>query len=106
MNAGTIIALLGGAWLASKYLIPVASEAEAEAEAESDQIKAVSLPAPPGDGESGQTGSGRWKVAPSIDGGWTWDTVHPEHGRGAGEEPTREEAIGAAQSWLLGGVSD
>ncbi len=100
MNVGTIIALLGGAWLAAKYLRPM------QAEVDADQFQGVSVAVTQSDSESGKTGSGRWKVAPSTDGAWTWDTVHPERGRGAGMEPTRGEAIGAAQSWLLEGVSD
>ncbi len=37
---------------------------------------------------------------------WRWDAVIPGGGKASGQEQSEEEAIGRAQSWLLGGVSD
>jgi len=109
MRAETIIALVGGAWLLHKFGPGATKE-----NTRSDSIQARSLDTPVEAIEvakSGETGPGRWRVRRDTDDAtgallWRWDAVIPGVDKATGYEETEEEAIGAAQSWLLGGVSD
>ncbi len=118
MRAETIAAVLGGAWLLKKVLEDQGAPSvgssgdDAAADAIGIQVSPHQVQGIPVS-KSGETGPGRYRVTRVVGDPalgaivWRWDAINLEDlSRGEGFEDDREEAIGAAQSWLLGGVSD
>ncbi len=117
MRAETIAAVLGGAWVLKKVMEDqgapsVGSSGDDAVEARGIYVSPHQVQGIPVS-KSGETGPGRWKVTRVVGDPalgaivWRWDALNLDDlSRGEGFEDDREKAIGAAQSWLLGGVSD
>lgn len=117
MRAETIAAVLGAAWLIKKVMEDQAAPSVGTSDDEA--AVAIGIQRSPHQVEgipvskSGETGPGRYRVTRVVGDPalgvllWRWDALNlDDMSRGEGFEDDREKAIGAAQSWLLGGVSD
>ena len=117
MRAETIAAVLGGAWLLKKVMEDQGGPSVGASDEETPDAIGIQVSPHQVQGipvsKSGETGPGRYRVTRVVGDPalgvllWRWDALNlDDMSRGEGVEDDREKAIGAAQSWLLGGVSD